>query len=80
VICQFLKRHIQALCGASGSENGMIQLWDAQTGKPRWNVRAHAEYVNALVFSNRGAKSASEPRNYPLVATMSVAGATSWPV
>lgn len=39
---------------ASGSGNGMIQLWDAQTGKLRWNRRAHAEYVNALVFSQDG--------------------------
>lgn len=39
---------------ASGSGNGMIQVWDAQTGKLRWNVRAHAEYVNALVFSKDG--------------------------
>jgi WD40 repeat protein len=39
---------------ASGSGNGMIQVWDAQTGKLRWNVRAHAENVNELVFSQDG--------------------------
>ncbi len=39
---------------ASGSGNGMIQVWDAQTGKLRWNVRAHDEDVNALVFSPDG--------------------------
>jgi hypothetical protein len=39
---------------ASGSGNGMIQIWDAQTGKLRWNVRAHDEDVNALVFSPDG--------------------------
>jgi len=39
---------------ASGSGNGMIQIWDAQTGKLRWNIKAHAEYVNTLVFSPDG--------------------------
>jgi WD40 repeat protein len=39
---------------ASGSENGMIQVWDAQTGKLRWNIRAHAEHVNTVAFSQHG--------------------------
>src|SRR5262249_42089185 len=39
---------------ASGSANGMIQIWDAQNGKLRWNVRAHAENVNTVAFSQDG--------------------------
>ena len=39
---------------ASGSGNGTIQMWGAQTGKLRWNLKAHAENVNALVFSQDG--------------------------
>ena len=49
-------------CGqrlASGSEDGVVILWDAQTGKAELVLQAHTECVGGLSFSAHGALLAS---------------------
>jgi WD40 repeat protein/serine/threonine protein kinase len=44
---------------ASGSQDGVIKLWDASSGQELYSFRAHASHVRSVVFSPDGLRLAS---------------------
>src|SRR5439155_11009451 len=44
---------------ASGSQDNMVKVWDAQTGKELLTLKGHTGYVNSVAFSPDGKRIAS---------------------
>lgn len=64
---------------ASGHENGMIQLWDSDSGETKMTLTAHGDVVTTINFSLTGGRMCSTSLNGSIVLWDLTSGATVLP-